>query len=207
MKIVAFGQQKGGVGKSSAAINCACQAVAHQQKAAIIDMDDEQGTTLKWRKRRGKDSPAVMAGNAVNLQTTLERLRREGYHWAFLDLPGRNAPVASAGLIASHLILVPCRPLDVDLEASVETVKAAKGARKRYSYLMNISTPQRQRANHVIEYLTGKGHPVCPAVIVQRIIVPDAIARGQGVGETNPGSESDLEFKALYEWLKAEITL
>ncbi len=208
MRIVSLGQQKGGVGKSAAAINLACQAIAAGAKAAVIDMDAEQGTSSKWGKRRaGKDAPIVTAANAVTLIPLLNDLRSQDVDWAFLDLPGRNAPIASAGLVASNLILIPVRPLDVDVEASVQTLQAAKRAKKAYAYVLNISPPQldKKRARYFADTLKGMGHPVAPVIIVQRLIVPDSIAKGESADEADPKGESAAEFKALFDWLNKEI--
>ncbi len=208
MRIVALGQQKGGVGKSAVAINLACQGAASGAKVAIVDMDEEQATTLKWAKRRDdKERPFTLPANAVTLPSILDRLKREGFAWVFLDLPGRNAALASAGLVAADLILVPCRPLEVDIEASVATVKAAKRANKRYVYLMNIVPVQheQQRAEQMAGTLEALGHPVAPPRIVQRLVVPDAIAQGQSAREKNSKSPSADEFKKLFQWLEKEL--
>jgi len=141
------------------------------------------------------------------LQGILDKHRAAGVDWVFIDLPGRSAPVSSAGLMAADFIIVPCRPLDMDIEASVPTVQAAKRARKPYAYLMNISPPQvdKKRARQVAGTLSALGHKVAPPIIVQRILVPDAIASGHGANEADPKSESAAEFKELFEWLKGEI--
>jgi chromosome partitioning protein len=188
----------------------ACQAVASGVKAAVLDLDEDQATTLKWAKRRrekGVEAPIALAANAVTLKPTLRRLKSEGFDWVFLDLPGRSAAVASAGLVAADMILVPCRPLDVDIEASVPTIHSAKLAGKRYAYLMNIvpARHDKQRAQHMAGTLEALGHPVCPAFIAQRIIVADAIAKGSSVGESHPRSESVAEFKRLFQWVDKEI--
>lgn len=208
MRIVALGQQKGGVGKSAAAINLACQAVAAGAKAAIIDMDAEQASTMKWAKRRnGIDQPFVDVADAVTLRGILEKYKAAGVEWVFIDLPGRSAPVASAGLVAADFIVIPCRPLDMDIEASVPTVQAAKRSRKPYAYLMNIVPVQheRKRAQQVAGTLAALGHKVAPSFIVQRLAVPDAIASGESANEADPNGKSAAEFKELFDWLKGEI--
>lgn len=211
MRIVALAQQKGGVGKSAAAINLACHAVAAKAKTALIDMDVDQATTLKWSKRRSGDmaGPFVAPANATTLKELLIRLKEERFEWVFIDLPGRNAAGANAGLVAADIVLVPCRPLDVDIEASVATITAARRAGKRYAYLMNIAPAQKGnlRANQVMLTLAALRHPVVPTIIVQRIAVPDAIAKGRGVieMETKPKSESIDEFQELFDWLEKEV--
>ena len=151
MHVIALGQQKGGVGKSAAAINLACQAIAHGESAAIIDMDVDQATALKWGKRRDGKPPVVERADVNSLPGLLKRLDGEGVQWVFIDLPGRSAPVAGAGLMASDLIIVPCRPLDVDIEASVTTIQVATRGKKRYAFLMNIAPSQadKKRARQV----------------------------------------------------------
>ena len=207
MRVIALGQQKGGVGKSAAAINLACQAVAHGESAAIIDMDVDQATTSKWGKRRSVESPRVESSDANWLPSILKTLRDEGVQWAFLDLPGRSAPAASAGLAVANFIIVPCRPLDVDVEASFNTIQSAKRGSKRYAYLMNISPPQldKKRARQVAAILENAGHPVIPVIIVQRTQVPDAIAMGKGVNEIDPNGQSSKEFAELFKWLKESV--
>ena len=105
------------------------------------------------------------------------------------------------------MILIPARPLDIDIEASVATVRTAKRANKRYAYLMNIVPPQHQqrRAKQAQGMLEVLGHPVCPVHIVQRLMVPDAIAEGRGVNEESP-NESAAEFCDLFEWLEKQVS-
>jgi chromosome partitioning protein len=207
MKIIALGQQKGGVGKSSSAIMLACRAAEIGDKTAILDMDAEQATALKWFKKRKSGSPHVEVCEAGQLGGQLSRLREEGYMWVFLDLPGRSAPAANAGLVAADLILIPCRPVDTDIEPSGATVQSALRAGKKYSYLMNISPPHRERARakQVQAALRAAGHPVADTIIVQSISIQDAMSAGQGINEKSPGSTSDMEYEELFAWIKETV--
>jgi chromosome partitioning protein len=208
MKVVALGQQKGGVGKSAAAINLACQAIAAGHSAAIIDLDSEQGTTRKWRERRnGTEQPVVVTANAGDLASKLAELKAAGVEWVFLDLPGRAAHVASVGFKESNLVVIPCRPLDVDVEASFDTIERVKAAGIKYAYLMNIApgNQDKARARQVAGILRAHGHAVAEPIIVQRIEVPDGISAGLGVNEFRPKSESGKEFADLFKWIAKEI--
>jgi len=207
MNIVALGQQKGGVGKSAAAINLACQAAASGAKTALVDLDADQGTAARWGKRRGNGAPDVRSSDAYKLPGLLAELRAAGVEWVFLDLPGRSAPVASAGMTAAELVIIPTRPLDIDVEASFSTAQAVRRAGRPYAYLINIAPPQvnSARAKAATEALRKAGHAVCPVVIIQRIQVADAMAAGQGANEIEPGGTASEEFAALFRWLKKEI--
>jgi chromosome partitioning protein len=206
--VIAFAQTKGGVSKSSTAINVACHTSSLGLKTALLDLDVEQGTTLKWGlQRQDKARPLVVGCDLSNLDAVLDRLRSEGFEWIFLDLPGRRAPVASAGMMAADLIIIPAKPVDTDVEPSFHTVKTAIRAGRRYCYLMGIAPPSmdKQRARKVSKVLQDAGHPVCPVIIVQRLAVPDAISRGQGVNEFEPNGEAAKEFADFFEWLKGEL--
>lgn len=209
MRVIALGNQKGGVGKSAACINLACQAAAAGLNVAILDMDGEQGTSLKWSDRRNGHATQITVASAdvANLKRTLDGLRETHAEWVFIDLPGRATTIASAGFMASDLVLIPCRPLDVDIEASVDTVSRVSRANKKYAFLMNIapSSNDMLRARMMQGFLRSHGHSVANPIIVQRIEVPDAIANGEGVNEFKPSSKSNQEFADLFAWLKKEV--
>ena len=208
MHVIALAQQKGGVGKSAAAIHLACQATACREKAALVDLDIEQGTTSKWFDRRdGKDEPSVYSADATNLKEILDKARKDGVKWCFLDLPGRSQAISGAGIAACDFIIVPSRPLEIDIEASLDTVKRAKRAKKPYAYLMNIVPGQgdKRRATQVSGFLRAHGHTVTDTIIVQRIEVPDAISQGLAVNEVRPGSPSSKEYAKLFRWIKKKV--
>jgi chromosome partitioning protein len=208
MNKIAAGNQKGGVGKSSIAINLYCQAIAAGEKAALLDLDIQQGTSHSWGQRRGLNGSAeVCKIEAHRLEDKLRELEAAGIAWCFLDLPGRAAAVANAGMKAADLILVPARPNDTDVEASIPVIQSARAARKPYAFVMSLAPPQGNalRARRVADVLRGGGHPVAAPVIVQRLVVADAFSMGKGVNEADPEGESAAEFKALFDWVKGQL--
>ena len=107
---------------------------------------------------------------------------------------------------AAEFVLIPCRPVDVDIEASITTVQGVVRSGKPYAYLMNI-VPQGSavRAKKVLKALEDAGHPVCPIIIGQRAEVPDAIARGKGINEVSAKGAAAKDFAELFAWLNEQV--
>jgi chromosome partitioning protein len=159
------------------------------------------------KRRNGKDQPTVLPANAVTLAANLEALKDQGVEWVFLDLPGRAHPIAGAGMREAELVIIPCRPLDVDIEASLDTVHRCNRSKKPYAYLINIAPSQQdqKRAKQIASFLRAHGHQVAEPIIVQRVEVPDAIADGLGVNEAKPKSPSAKEFADLFKWIAKHV--
>ena len=212
MRVVALGQQKGGVGKSATAIHLACQAILAGKRTALLDLDNVQKTALDWGRKRMKaiagDKLLIKAVDGIELDAELERLKGLGFEWVFLDLPGRRDG-SGLGMSRADFVLMPARPLAVDIEASYATLQVLRSSERPHAYLMNICPPQdnASRARKVQTVLEEGGAPVCPAIIIQRIVVPDAIEFGNHVGEL-PGAQAEQsasEYKALFDWLNQKI--
>ena len=203
MYVIALANQKGGVGKTALTTNLGCQAAATGAVAVVLDLDHPQRSTMKWGARREGDNPLVAEASPSSLTRTLEAFREQGVAWAFLDLPGRVAPAVTAGLRAAHLVLIPTRPTDVDLEAAADVVAAAQRLGKPYAFVMSIALPKRAEA--FAEGLTEAGHNVCPVVVTQKVVVHDALAGGLGVNEFAPRSASAGEFASLFKWIEKQV--
>lgn len=205
MHVIALANEKGGVGKTSACINLACHVASQGATSVIIDMDPQR-STMEWGLRRGDGSnPETVSAQVSDLEKTIKMLRAGGVAWCFLDLPGRSAPVTSAGIRASHLILIPSRPFEMDLAGAKDVVAAAHRLKKPYAFLMNIAPPNSPRARDVMAQLRGAGHKVAPVVIHQRLSVADAVAEGKGVCEMDPKGAAAAEFANLFGWIEDAV--
>jgi chromosome partitioning protein len=209
IKIIALAQGKGGSTKSTTAINLACEAIQAGESAAIVDMDEGQQSAAKWAKRRDGKPPKVVVASSFKLKDALELLRRESTNWVFLDLPGRNAPVSSAGIVAADFVIVPTRPTTIDFEASFPTVQSCVRAKKPYTYLLSAVQPQGNKSRGKLFRaslgLLPTPPPVCPWMIGQRVEIADALAEGKSVRELKPDGEAAKEFEELFKWLKTAV--
>lgn len=206
MKIVAVANEKGGVGKSAAAINLACQAMVEGATAIVVDLDPQK-TAINWGLERGDGSnPGVYQADAVSIQDVISAHTGGGVAWCFLDMPGRSAAITGMGISVAHYVLIPTRPLAVDLMGSHDVVRACLRLKKPYCFLLSIAPPQptSRRAAETMMELKKAGHPCCPVVIHQRLEVADAMAAGRGICEHKKGKAAS-EFAELFQWLDSAI--
>lgn len=193
-RIIALAQQKGGVGKSTLAIHMAVEIDVRRDKNVLIVDMDPQGTVTKWRERRealGKHDPSVIRADAGNLEKAIASAGQ--FEFILLDLPGRRGEDMLAGMRKADFIIVPSRPLDIDIEASGETIAAAQRLGKPYAFAMTVVPPDGRRAQEYKSAIKARGYPVLSAVVGQRLSYPDAIAMGLGVAESEPKSKAALE--------------
>ena len=206
MPVVVAAQQKGGVGKTMLILNLASQA-ARRHKTAVLDVDVDQGSSMDWgvtRKSKHPELPHVdvYLTRAFELQKKVAALKVSGVEWIFVDLPGRDTPSISAGLNVSDIALVPCRPLENDIRPSLRTVGIIRRGGGHYAYVMNIAL--KRRAERLKKALEMAGHTVAPAIISERVGIPDAAMEGMGINESEPDSSGAREFAALFRWLEKQ---
>ena len=128
MKVVAFISDKGGMGKSTAALNLACAAVEDRYEAAVLDLDP-QASVGRWaRVRRKADLPPRPLAETcvpIDIEDRLAELRAAGADLVLLDTAGRDNNAITAAIAAADLVLVPCHPTDLELSTLGPTFAAA----------------------------------------------------------------------------------
>lgn len=116
--IVLIGSQKGGVGKSTKAVNIAGYLILKQGKSAIIVDADDQKSIMTWYNDRQNVEwlphiPVVAASGKIK-ETLLELDRH--YDYVIVDTAGRDSAELRSGLLAADLFLSPLRPSQMDLD-------------------------------------------------------------------------------------------
>lgn len=196
VKVIALAQQKGGVGKSTLAIHMAVELVHRKKVVAIIDLDP-QSSVAKWAGRRETEQPRVVASENAQLGKYLTNFKAERFDYVILDLPGRRAPAVTDGIKAADFVIIPARPLDMDIEASGETLGTVQRLRKPYAFVMSIAPARGTRTKDFATALETYGHTVLPVFVIERLALPDAIAEGLGAAEYEPKGMAAREIAAL----------
>lgn len=121
-KIILVGYQKGGVGKTTTAINIATSiAKEHYEgrtdRILLIDAD-KQATLYRWAQRR-QENEKYNAFNCIRLEGKVHpQILRESekYDWIIVDVAGRDTREMRSAMLVADLVLSP-------LEASVASLE------------------------------------------------------------------------------------
>lgn len=120
-KIIVILNGKGGVGKTTTAVNLAA-ALSQKKKVLLVDADIQGSAS--WWVERGKEKWSLDLAQETNPQL-LSRLRKiEGYDLVVVDTPPalRSEALAAVVAIADYLIL-PTPPAPMDLAVLIDTVR------------------------------------------------------------------------------------
>ena len=86
MHIITLAAQKGGVGKTTLAVNLAVAAEAAGIKTALFDLDPQESATA-WSERRTAESPHVEPISARRLDQAIDAAEANGFGLTIIDTP------------------------------------------------------------------------------------------------------------------------
>jgi len=208
-RIIALAQQKGGVGKTTLTISLASEIRRCRYSVAAVDTDP-QHSACEWAAPGKLGFPVqAMPFADCSFANWAREIRRFDVDYVVLDTaPDHQALEASAWL--SHMVLLPCTPSGLDVDATVRSLKIVNAVRqRRRDPLLAILVPNRVdprtlEGRQLIDELQQLGEIVGPAVGDRSIFVR-TFATGRSVCDQAPGSSADQEVRAL--WVVAERML
>lgn len=206
MYTLAVISQKGGAGKTTLAIHLAVASEQAGKSAVIIDLDP-QASASRWKDRREGDSPAVVSSHASRLLEVLQAARDHGAQLTIIDTAPHSETSALGAARAADLILIPCRPSILDLQAISSTVDIARLANKTAFAVLNHIPPRGTLADEARAAIASYNLPVSPVQLVQRADFVHSLTEGLTAQEYEPEGKAAQEVKSLYSWLCEHVNL
>jgi len=209
MKVISIVNQKGGVGKSTIAVNLAVCAVKDGQKVLLIDAD-VQGSSLAFRAIRETDDLQAVAITKPTIYKDVVNF--ENFDLIIIDAGGRdNTLFRSAIMAASYgILIIPVLPSQYDIWATEDTLESLREARsivdiEAYALFNQViqNTNVSKEAKEALEELTVENDVnLLNTVLYARVDYKKSISEGLGVIEYQPNGKAASEMDKLYNEIK-----
>jgi chromosome partitioning protein len=190
--ILAVGNVKGGVGKTTLAVNLTIALTRLGRDVLLID-GDEQATAVAFTELRTVQKNGSPGYTVVSLQgsaiRTQARQLSSKYSDIVIDVGGRDTCSFRAALTVADVVLIPVQPRSFDLWGVDQTAELVKEAREINESLkaicvINAADPQGKDNEAAAEALREvEGLELAPGFIVRRKAFPNAAAAGLSVLE------------------------
>jgi chromosome partitioning protein len=200
--VIAVAALKGGVGKTTIALNVAMCLHTAGKRVLLVDADT-QGSLRKWATRadaKGQDAPPVVGLDGSRLRKDLERVAKD-FDVAIVDAPPQLGSETRAAMLSADVIVIPATPGATDvwaLEDTLAVLDDARGLRPELEARLLLNRADRTTLASVARgALDRAAVPALESILHARVAYGEATAAGSGVVAYAPSSDAAREVRRL----------
>ena len=201
MTIIGLVQSKGGVGKTTTAINLGAELTRRGRTVVIVDADPARhASSVAADNRLPFRVETLLCEGVDDVASWAKAVRAIKADFVIVDAPGAMGAAFGAAIAVSDLALIPSGATVLDVRGAGETVRIVRQHRKASGkgkpdiLVLPARIDKRTGAGRdVVATLAALTEAVAP-VISYRAVVADSLATGETVPAESP---SAFEFSAL----------
>ena len=175
-QIIAFAQQKGGAGKTTALAHLADAWAAAGKSVAVADLDPQRSLSI-WAGLGANTRITAVESAGWRAGSDIKELARD-HDITLVDCPGSASNMLEAALRESTLVIVPCQPTMLDAWASGAVLEMAEKEKTPARVLLNRVPPRGGAVDMVRDALSEMGAKLLKSTLGNRVAFSNGFARG-----------------------------
>lgn len=192
MSVIALIGNKGGVGKTTLAINLA--TLLHQQSPTYLLEADPQGSVLHWSAMVDNDDMPTVFDATGDVGKIVKKRRDEVEHILIDCPPQLHSPQSQSALLHCDIAVIPVLPSPLDLWATLAVGEEVEKAQKtnpnlRALLVINQLEPRTKLSRLVGDAITELNIKAAKTALHRRVVYKSSVLEGKSVTQMGrPGS-------------------
>ncbi len=207
--VISFVNQKGGVGKTTTAINIAASLKRRNKNLLFIDADP-QGSAMSWHAVEDNNAFEIMHHPLSVNKDDIEELSNN-YDYIVIDAPPAIGEITESILAVTDLSIIPLSPSSLDIWSCKGTLDMIEENRTEnpdmdVKLLINRKIPGTRVGRDVRDSLDVFDVDVLDSELCQRIAYVNAMTSGVSVMQYEPRGKAANEVEQLCDELMLQET-
>jgi len=206
--IVLFGHQKGGVGKSTVAINAAYQLQKRYKDLILLDLDSQNSAILFNQLRTSENLPTIkcVKESDIDFSNFIDEYSGNKENLLIIDSGGYDSDVNRAALIKADIIITPVGISQIEIfglqkfRKILKEASEALGVKIKTNVLLNnVDSRSKNKLKELREYIqdNNKYFNLLESIIHTRADFKNSYGDGLTVKEFNKKGTAAQEIKQL----------